>query len=123
MGRESGVRSIDEYIAACPSERRQRLMELRTLIVAAAPGVTERISYGMPTFDLHGKVVMYFAAWKAHVGLYPVAGRLADAFANELAPYKQSKAAVQLPHAEPLPTELIRRMLTFRVLELEARAT
>ncbi len=121
MGRESGVTSIDEYIAACPADRRKRLTELRALIVSAAPGVTERISYGMPAFEWRSRVLLYFAAWKAHVGLYPVAGALAAAFAHDLAPYKQSKAAVQLPYASPLPTDLIRRMLAFRVRELESR--
>jgi uncharacterized protein YdhG (YjbR/CyaY superfamily) len=123
MGRNAGVMSVDEYIAACPPERRARLTELRSLIVAAAPGVTERISYGMPTFDLRGKVLMYFAAWKSHVGLYPVAGELAAEFAQELTFYTRSKAAVQLPYAAPLPTALLRQMLAFRVRQLGDRAT
>ena len=123
MARVPDVTSVDAYIAACPAVQRQRLVELRSLITASAPGITERISYGMPAFELHGAVLVYFATWKAHVGLYPVTGALAKAFAADLAAYRQSKASVQLPHASPLPTDLLRRMLAFRVRELEDRAT
>jgi uncharacterized protein YdhG (YjbR/CyaY superfamily) len=107
--------SIDEYIAQFPAEIQQKLQEIRAVIHAAAPEATEKISYQMPTFCLHGNLV-HFAAFKKHIGFYPVPSGIA-AFEEELAPYKRSKGAVQFPLDEPIPTELIGRIVQFRVAE------
>ena len=107
--------SIDEYIAQFPEDIQQKLQEIRAVIHAAAPEATEKISYQMPTFYLRGNLV-HFAAFKHHIGFYPVPSGIA-AFEAELAPYKRSKGAVQFPLDEPIPTELIGRIVQFRVAE------
>jgi uncharacterized protein YdhG (YjbR/CyaY superfamily) len=118
MGAAAG--SIDDYIAAFPAETQRALRALRSIISAAAPGATERISYSMPTFDLNGKHLVHFAGHTNHVGLYPIPTAV-EAFKAELAPFKQGKGSVQFPLSEPLPADLIRRIVEFRVRESNAR--
>jgi len=105
--------TIDEYIAEFPSETRTMLEEMRALIRESAPGATETISYAIPTFDLNGRLV-HFAGFKHHVGFYPT-GRGVEAFKEELAPYRSGKGSVQFPIGKPLPADLIRRIVEFRV--------
>ena len=85
------------------------LEELRALIKAAAPDATEKISYAIPTFDLNGHLV-HFAGYKNHIGFYPTGGGV-EAFKEELKPYKSWKGSVQFPLGQPLPTDLIRRIV------------
>lgn len=116
MTNRSQATSIDEYIAEFPPETQTVLAEMRALIRATAPEATETISYAIPTFDLNGKHLVHFAGYAHHVGFYPGASGIA-AFTGELAPYKRAKGSVQFPLGSPLPTELIRRMVAFRVEE------
>lgn len=109
--------SIDEYIAEFPDETRELLGEMRTLIRSVAPDATETISYAIPTFDLNGKHLVHFAGFKKHIGFYPVPSGI-EAFKDELAPYKSGKGSAQFPLAEPLPADLIRRIVEFRVREI-----
>ncbi|WP_256253279.1 iron chaperone [Paenibacillus sp. UNC496MF] len=90
------------------------------MIREAAPEAQEKISYGMPAFEQHG-ILVYYAANKQHIGFYPTANGIA-AFKDELAAYKSSKGAVQFPFGEPLPAELIRRIVARRTAENEAKA-
>ncbi|MEQ8236008.1 MAG: DUF1801 domain-containing protein [Syntrophomonadaceae bacterium] len=108
-------RSIDEYISHFPPSIQEILQELRQTIQAAAPGSQEKISYQMPTFWLGGNLV-HFAVYKHHIGFYPTPSAI-EAFQEELMAYKSSKGAVQFPLGEPLPLELISRMVKFRVAE------
>ncbi len=116
MASRSTAGSIDEYIAEFPSETQNRLQELRELIKATAPDATETISYAIPTFDLNGRHLVHFAGYDRHIGFYPVPSGM-DAFKDELKPYKQGKGSVQFPLDDPLPTDLIRRIVVFRVEE------
>lgn len=118
--RWSSANSVDAYIAEFPPEVQQMLQEVRSLIRATAPDATETISYAMPTFDLNKQHLVHFAAFKQHIGLYPTPSGV-EAFQAELAAYKTSKGAVQFPLGEPLPTDLIRRIVEFRVAESMAR--
>jgi uncharacterized protein YdhG (YjbR/CyaY superfamily) len=111
-----GFRSIDEYIATFPQEIQALLEAVRATIRAAAPGAEERISYQMPTFTLNGKLV-YFAAWKNHIALYPASSAVPDAFRDELSCYAGSKGTLRFPIDQPLPLELISRIVQFRVTE------
>lgn len=113
----SKATSIDEYIAEFPQETREVLQELRTLIASQAPGANETIAYAIPTFDLNGKHLVHFAGFAKHVGFYPTPSGI-EAFSEELSRYKTAKGSVQFPLAEPLPDDLIRRMVEFRVAEL-----
>ena len=121
MPKQSTVGSIDEYIAGFPPETQQVLKELRALVRATARGVTERISYGIPTFDLNGQYVVYFAAWKKHIGLYPVTGVVAKAFKEEIKAYKSGKGSLKFPLDEPMPKDLIRKIIKIRVKELTGK--
>jgi uncharacterized protein YdhG (YjbR/CyaY superfamily) len=116
--KKAGVGTVDEYIASFPVETQAKLRELRATIHATAPEAEEKISYGMPTFYLQGNLV-YFAGWKKHIGFYAIPSA---AFADELAEYTVSKGAVQFPLDQPLPVDLITRMVRFRVKENLARA-
>lgn len=113
--------SIDDYIAGCAPEVQPMLQQIRATIAAAAPAASERISYGIPTFHMHGNLI-HFAAFANHVGLYPGASGIA-AFAAELQGYRTSKGTVQLPLDAPLPLGLIERIVQFRVAENAQRMT
>jgi uncharacterized protein YdhG (YjbR/CyaY superfamily) len=113
---KGGFRSIDEYIAAFPEEIQARLEAVRATIKAAAPEAEERISYQMPTFVLNGYLV-YFAAWKDHIGFYPASGRVPEVFKDELARYVSGKGSVRFRMSQPLPLELISKIVQFRVTE------
>jgi uncharacterized protein YdhG (YjbR/CyaY superfamily) len=108
--------SIDEYIAAFPTDARKALEELRALVKASAPGAVETISYAMPTFDLDGHHLVHFAGFAKHIGFYPVPSGI-EAFKEELEPYKTGKGSVQFPLGRPLPAGLIRRIVEYRVQE------
>ena len=107
--------TIDEYIAPYPLHVQEILQNIRRTIHEAAPEATEKISYQMPTFFLHGNLV-HFAAFTNHIGFYPVPSGI-EAFKEELSVYKQGKGSVQFPLEQPMPYELIRRIVLFRVQE------
>lgn len=107
--------TIDEYIARFPEAMQPRLQEMRAIIRAAAPQATERISYGMAGFFQDGPLV-YFGGFKAHTGFYPIPSGLA-AFEEALSAFRTSKGGVQFPHDAPLPHDLIRRIVAFRLAE------
>ncbi len=109
-------KTIDEYINAFPKEVRTVLQTLRQTIKEEAPDAEETIKYGMPTFTLHGNLV-YFGAWKKHIGFYPITAAM-EASIQELSAYKTSgKGTIQFPLNQPLPLPLIRKIVQFRVKE------
>jgi uncharacterized protein YdhG (YjbR/CyaY superfamily) len=116
MPTRSTANSIDEYIAGFPPETQKVLGELRALIKASAPDATETVSYAIPTFDLNGRHLVHFAGYASHIGFYPVPSAL-EAFKEELKPYKIGTGSAQFPLGQPLPTDLIRRIVEFRVEE------
>ncbi|UKS26688.1 DUF1801 domain-containing protein [Paenibacillus sp. HWE-109] len=119
-GNKTSYESIDAYIATFPADVQEVLAELRQFIKEWVPEAKEKISYQMPTFDLHGNLV-HFAAYKNHIGFYPAASGI-EAFKDELAAYKGAKGSVQFPLGKPLPYELIGRIVAFRVAENIERA-
>lgn len=106
--------TIDEYISSFPEEIQIILEEIRRKIRNAAPAADERISYQIPTITLNGKYLVYFAAWKHHIGLYPIP-RADEAFERELAPYRAAKDTVRFPLDEPIPYDLIERVVALLV--------
>jgi len=122
MAERSTGGSIDEYIAEFPPSTRAVLEQMRSIIRAEAPEATETMSYAIPTFDVNGKHLVHFAGYERHVGFYPGASGIA-AFADELASYKSAKGSVQFPLGRPLPEDLIRRMVRFRLAEAGAAAS
>ena len=120
MSQKQPYDTVDEYIAQSPEELRGRLEALRAMILDEAPGAREKISWAMPTFELHGNLIHFFAHSR-HIGLYPGVEGVA-AFQAELTDYKTSKGAIQLPLDRPLPEALIRRIVRHRVAENERLA-
>lgn len=113
--------TIDEYIAGFPAETQVLLQEIRATVRAVAPDATEAIRYAIPTFILNGNLV-HFAGFKNHIGFYP-APTGAEAFKTELSVYKTGKGSVQFPLDQPMPLELITRIVQFRVAEVSRKAS
>ncbi|MDQ3442457.1 MAG: DUF1801 domain-containing protein [Chloroflexota bacterium] len=108
--------NIDEYVASCPAALQDRLETLRQAIRDEAPGAEEAIKYHMPTYMYHGNLV-YFAAWKKHISLYPITSEM-EATIAELDLYATSgKGTIQFPHDQPLPLDVIRKIVKMRVTE------
>ena len=120
MAEQSAATTIDEYIAQFPPETQRVLQEVRELIRAHAPDATETISYAMPTFDLNKRHLVHFAGYEHHIGFYPIPTGV-EAFKDELSRYKMGKGSVQFPLDEPMPRDLIARIVDFRVAENQAR--
>jgi uncharacterized protein YdhG (YjbR/CyaY superfamily) len=114
------VGTIDGYLRQFPPEVRAKLAELRSVIRECAPDAREKISYGIPTFELEGNLV-HFAGYAGHIGFYPGAAGIAN-FAKELAGYRTSKGTVQFPLDRKIPFALIRSIVKFRVRQNLARA-
>lgn len=102
--------TVDDYIASFPVEVQQVLQQVRRTIHAAAPGLEEAISYGIPTMRRDGRYLVYFAGWKSHVSVYPVPEGDA-AFAREAEQYRSGKGTLKFPLARPIPHELITRQV------------
>jgi uncharacterized protein YdhG (YjbR/CyaY superfamily) len=116
MAEVPGPAAVDEYIAGFPPETQSKLREMRDLIRSIAPDATETISYAIPTFDLNGRHLVHYAGFAKHVGFYPIPSGM-TAFSEELEPYKRGKGSVQFPLDRPLPLDLIRRIVEFRLAE------
>lgn len=114
-------KDIDEYIAGFPIDVQERLEKIRKTIRKAVPDAEETISYQIPTFTLKGKYLVYFAAFKKHIGLYP-APRGNEKFKKELSVYEGGKGTVRFPLDKPIPFGLIERIVKFRVKENLERA-
>ncbi len=121
MERHSTARTIDEYVRGFAPKMRNILQELRATIRAAAPGAEETMNYAIPTFKLYGNLV-HFAAFENHVGFYPTPSGI-TAFRKELAKYKSSKGSVQFPLDQPMPLQLVSRIVKFRVAEQLKKGT
>ncbi len=112
--------SIDEYIKTFPKDVQSILTQIRQTIRKAAPDAVEAISYQMPTFKLNGRNLVHFAAYEHHVGFYPTPSGT-EAFDKQLSRYKRGKGSVQFPLTEPIPYELIRNIVIFRMKEAQAK--
>lgn len=113
--------SIDEYIAAFPTEVQRVLEQIRTTIRDAAPDAEEAISYGIPTFNLMGRYLIYFAGFKKHVSVYPAPMGVAE-FSDEMSIYGSGKGTVKFPLDKPVPLDFVSRIVKFRVTENLTRA-
>ncbi len=109
----NNYKNIDEYISLFPAVVQQILQELRQAIRDLVPEAEETINYGIPTFRLQGNLV-HFAAYKNHIGFYPGAAGI-ESFKDKLSAYKLSKGTVQFPIGEPIPYDLIREIVLYRV--------
>ena len=110
---------IDHYIATFPEETQLLLNQVRDAIESVALGAEQTMKYAMPTYVYYGNLV-HFAGYKNHIGFYPAPSGL-NAFPTEINKYKNSKGAVQFPINEPMPLELIKKIVLFRMQENETK--
>ena len=119
-GDRKSPKDMDEYIAGYPRDVQKLLQQVRRTIKKAAPGAVEAIKYQIPTFTLNGNLIS-FAAYKNHIGIYP-APRSVPEFAPELSAYAGEKSTLRLPLDQPIPVDLISRIVKFRVKNQLKRA-
>ena len=114
------VRSKDvtAYIAGLPAPARATLTRVRSAIRRAVPAAEEMISYQIPAYKLHGRPVLFFAAWKEHYSLYPSNARLVAAFKDQLSQYQISKGTIRFPLSDGVPVTLIERIAKFRARQV-----
>lgn len=120
MANKTTSKDVDKYISGFPKDVQTILEKLRATIRKAAPDADEIINYGIPTFTLKGNLV-HFAAFKKHIGFYPTPTGI-DKFKDELSAYEMAKGSVQFPLDQPLPLDLISKIVKFRVKENMDRA-
>jgi uncharacterized protein YdhG (YjbR/CyaY superfamily) len=114
--------TIDEYVEAFPENVQRILEKLRDAVRKAAPEAVESISYDMPTFKLDGKRLVYFSAWKSHIGFYSIPkGNVA--FRKELAPFEGPKGSLRFPLDQPIPYDLVKKIVVLRVKEIRGKET
>lgn len=106
--------TVEDYLAEFDGDVRARLEVMRDVVRTACPEAVESMAYGMPAYKLDKKPLVYFAGFDRHVGFYATPNGH-EAFADDFACYKQGKGSVQFPHTEPLPTDLVRRVVEFRI--------
>jgi uncharacterized protein YdhG (YjbR/CyaY superfamily) len=117
---ETERRRLRAYFASLSATRRRALKRLRATIRAAAPGAVEAFSYAMPVFRLDGRILVWYAAFRAHCSLYPMSAVL-RAHAGALKGYKTSRGTIQFPLADAIPTWLVERLIRARIKELRTR--
>lgn len=117
---QTAPKNIDEYIAGFPRDVQEILEKIRMTISEAAPGAEEAIKYQVPTFTLKGNLV-HFGAYESHIGFYPEPTAI-EKFKDELSGYERAKGSVRFPLDKPIPFELIREIVKFRVRENLDRA-
>lgn len=117
---KKSILSVNQYIADFPKNIQEILEKIRQIIKETAPQAVEEIAYQMPAYKLNKKPLVYFAAFKNHIGFYATPSGH-EAFADELSKYKQGRGSVQFPLNEPVPYDLIERIVKFRVQENRRR--
>jgi uncharacterized protein YdhG (YjbR/CyaY superfamily) len=116
MKSKNGFTSVDEYIGTFPEDVQKILVEVRTIIKSIVPDAKEKISYQIAAFELNGKNLIHYAGWKNHISMYPVPEGT-DAFNKEMANYVDGKGTIKFPLDKPLPLDLIRKIVKFRVAD------
>ena len=109
-------KTIDQYIKTFPVNVQRILERIRQTIQKAAPEAVETISYQMPTFNLDGQYLIYFSAWKNHIGVYPIPSG-DEAFKKKVTPYIGAKSTIRFPITEPIPYDLVKQIVKFRIRE------
>ena len=119
----SKYESVDEYIAQLPEDRRAVIEQMRRTIRAASPDATEVISYNMPAFRLDGRFLVSYEAFKRHYSLFPWSDAMVDELGEALRPYAVGKGTIRFPADEPIPVELVTRIVEIRNREVAREST
>lgn len=119
---ESAAAQVRRYMAQQPLKHRAALRRIRAAIRATAPGAVEHFSYGIPGFRLDGRPLVWYAAFKRHVSLYPVTASIKRALAGAIDGYQTSAGTIRLPLDEPMPVTLIKKIVKVRAREATAAA-
>ena len=109
--------TVDGYIAGFDGRVKARLEQMRKVVRETVPDAEESMSYCMPAYKLRGKPLVYYGGYPHHIGFYATPNGH-EAFARDFAPYKQGKGSVQFPHDEPLPLDLVKRVVIYRATQL-----
>ena len=115
MPPKKGFKTIDEYIASFPQSTQTTLQQIRQVIKEAAPQAQEVISYGMPAFK-QNHILVWFAAFRNHIGFFPKVTAM-EAFKEKLSNYQTSKGTIRFPLDKPIPIELVKEIVKFRLKE------
>ena len=113
---------VDEYMAQLPDDRRAVMEQLRSTIRSAAPDATEVISYNMPAFRLGGRFLVSYEAFKHHYSLFPWNEEMLDELGDEMKPYAVGKGTIRFPADQPIPLDLVTRIVAFKVREVAQKA-
>jgi uncharacterized protein YdhG (YjbR/CyaY superfamily) len=122
-GMEIKPKTIDDYLAALPDDKRAALEKLRKTIRTVAPKAEECISYRLPAFRLNGRMLVAFGATANHCAFYPMSSSTVKAFKDELKEYKTSKGTIRFQADKPLPATLVRKLMKARIAENAGMAT
>ena len=114
----SAAAKVRAYFASLSPDARRELKKIRDVIRVAAPDATEGISYGIPTFKLDGRVLIYCAGWKNHTSVYPLTPAIMRDHGAELEKYETSKGTVRFPLSEPVPIAFVKRLVKTRLAEM-----
>ena len=118
---DDGARAVDAYIAGLPEARRGPMSNLRRVLVSSAPGAAETIAYKMPALRLNGAFFMSYDSYKSHYSLFPATQRMQQVLGDEIAPYVAGKGTLRFKADEPLPLELIKRIVAIRLEDFTNR--
>lgn len=113
--------TVDEYLEQAPEPQKTTLNQLRSTLRELLPDSTEELSYGMPAFKVGGKAVAGYAAFKGHCSYFPHSSGVLSEFSDELEPYEWSKGTLKFPVDQPLPEDLVARLVAAKLAELEAK--
>jgi uncharacterized protein YdhG (YjbR/CyaY superfamily) len=112
------IPQIRAYFASTPPKARAALKKIRAAIRSVAPRAEEAFSYRIPAFKLHGRPLVWYAAFKSHCSLYPMTGAIRRKLASDLKGFEMSKGTVRLPLAKPIPVSLVKRLVRARMAEM-----
>ena len=109
---------LEEYLASLPEDRRDAIRRIRALAIAAAPEAVEAISYDMPALRLDGRFLVSWSAFKRHYSLFPASAAVVQALGDAIVPYLAGRGTIRFPADQPLPDDVITRVVATRVTEL-----
>ena len=121
VGMATSHTSVETYLGSLPEDQRTVLEGLRAIIRAAAPEATQQISYGMPAFKTNGRILLSYSAFTRHFSLFPASQAVRDALGEEITPFLAGKGTIRFTAADPLPADLVARIVAVRLAENAAR--